>query len=84
VPIWVYQRVFSPALPASCIYTPSCSEYTRRAILRHGIAGVLLGVLRVLRCAGGLFTGGDDPVPERITARYMFGSFRTFRRRRGG
>ena len=83
VPIWIYQRLISPAFPSRCIYTPSCSEYTRIAILRHGVAGLVLGLFRVLRCAGGLYTGGEDGVPDRVTLTYLFGSYRRFWRRRG-
>ena len=82
LPVWVYRKVVSPAFPSTCIYTPSCSEYTRRAILRHGLLGIVLGVFRVLRCAGGLFTGGHDEVPDRVTLRYVFGSYRVFWRGR--
>ena len=84
-PVWVYQRLISPSLPSTCIYTPSCSEYTRRAILKHGLLGVILGIFRVFRCAGGLYTGGIDDVPDRVTPTYLFGSYRRFwrgRRRR--
>ena len=83
IPIWLYQTIVSPAIPPHCIYTPSCSEYTRQAILRHGILGVLAGLMRVFRCVGGLYAGGDDPVPEDVTARYLFGSYRRFWRGTG-
>lgn len=83
VPVWLYQRIISPALPPHCIYSPTCSEYTRRAILQHGLVGALAGVFRLFRCVGGLYTGGEDPVPERITASYLFGSYRRFWRGRG-
>ncbi len=76
LPIWLYQHLVSPALPSHCIYTPSCSEYTRQAILKHGIRGIFVGVLRIGRCAGSLYSGGEDAVPEKLTARYLFGSYR--------
>ena len=82
IPVWLYQRVVSPVLPGSCIYTPTCSEYSRQAILRFGLRGVALAILRIGRCAGALYVGGDDPIPDRITAAYLFGSYRT-RWRRG-
>lgn len=78
VPVWLYQKLISPALPPHCIYTPSCSEYTRRAIMKHGLLGLLAGLFRLFRCVGGLYSGGEDPVPEEITARYLFGSYRRF------
>ncbi|HUX49642.1 MAG TPA: membrane protein insertion efficiency factor YidD [Spirochaetia bacterium] len=78
-PITIYQKVISPALPNSCIYTPSCSSYAKDAIMSHGLLkGLLLGTARILRCAGGLYTGGDDPVPERFSFRYIGSRYRHF------
>ncbi len=82
LPIWVYQKVISPAIPPHCIYTPSCSEYTRRAVLRHGLLGLLAGILRLGRCVGALYEGGEDRVPENLSASYLFGSYRARWRRR--
>jgi hypothetical protein len=76
LPIWLYQKVISPAIPPHCIYTPSCSEYTRRAVLRHGLFGLVAGIFRVGRCVGALYEGGEDGVPERLTASYLFGSYK--------
>ena len=63
-PIHFYQKLISPYTPSSCRFTPSCSEYTRQALLMHGpIKGFLLGAWRILRCNpwGG---SGYDPVPH--------------------
>ncbi|WP_084607785.1 membrane protein insertion efficiency factor YidD [Prevotella dentasini] len=49
--------------PPSCRFTPTCSEYARQALLKHGpIKGLALAVWRILRCNpwGG---SGYDPVP---------------------
>ena len=56
-----YQRRLSHG---TCMFTPTCSENMLRAINNHGvIAGVFLGMWRILRCNP--FTkGGYDPVPE--------------------
>ncbi|MEE8441906.1 MAG: membrane protein insertion efficiency factor YidD [Spirochaetia bacterium] len=78
LPIWLYQKLLSPVIPSRCIYTPTCSQYSRKAILKHGLRGFLLGGARVLRCVGGLYAGGDDPVPDRFTFGYLFGSYRKF------
>jgi putative membrane protein insertion efficiency factor len=62
-PVVFYQLAISPLLPNSCRFTPSCSEYTKEAILKHGILkGTALGVKRIARCNpwGG---SGYDPVP---------------------
>lgn len=46
-----YKRWLSPLLPQACRFTPTCSEYARLAILKHGaFKGSLLAVGRVARC----------------------------------
>ena len=41
----------SPLLPRSCRFSPTCSEYGRLAVLKHGVwRGVPLTVGRLLRC----------------------------------
>ena len=47
----VYKRRLSPLLPRSCRFTPTCSEYARLALLKHGAGrGSLLAAGRILRC----------------------------------
>ena len=59
----LYKLAISPYLPSTCIYQPTCSEYTAEAIETHGvIKGVWLGIKRITRC-NPLTTGGLDPVP---------------------
>ncbi|MCF7876233.1 membrane protein insertion efficiency factor YidD [Candidatus Bipolaricaulota bacterium] len=58
-----YQKAISPGLPDTCRFYPSCSEYSKRAVQRHGpIKGIYLGIKRILRCHP-LNSGGFDPVP---------------------
>jgi hypothetical protein len=60
--IVIYQRIVSPHLPATCRFIPSCSQYAREAIERHGPArGLWLAARRLSRCHP--FGGrGLDPV----------------------
>lgn len=63
LPILFYQRCISPFTPPSCRFTPTCSEYARQALIKHGpIKGTWLAIRRLLRCHpwGG---SGYDPVP---------------------
>ncbi|HUV95346.1 MAG TPA: membrane protein insertion efficiency factor YidD [Anaerolineae bacterium] len=61
--IRLYQKLVSPALPPSCRFVPSCSEYARQAVERHGMfRGLWLGLGRLLRCHP-FSPGGYDPVP---------------------
>jgi len=59
-----YQLIISPHFPSRCRYQPTCSEYVRFSILRHGIfKGGWMGLKRIARCHP-LSHGGYDPVPE--------------------
>jgi uncharacterized protein len=46
-----YKRWLSPLMPPACRFVPTCSEYARLAVIKHG---VLLGLWRasgrLLRC----------------------------------
>ena len=60
-----YQKYISPMKRGgSCKYIPTCSEYARQAIEKHGaFKGSVLAVWRILRC-NPFSAGGIDPVPE--------------------
>ncbi|MCR9254207.1 MAG: membrane protein insertion efficiency factor YidD [bacterium] len=64
LPILFYQGAISPFFPSTCRYSPTCSEYAKQAIMKHGIfKGIWLGIKRIGRCHpwGG---SGYDPVPD--------------------
>ena len=66
LPIKGYQRLVSPALPRSCKYHPSCSQYAVDAIRSFGVwRGSVLSLWRIVRC-NPFSDGGYDPV-ERQT-----------------
>ena len=61
--IYIYQKIVSPMIPARCRYTPTCSQYSKDSILKHGpFRGMALTLKRILKCHpwGG---SGYDPVP---------------------
>lgn len=63
LPIHFYRACISPMFPASCRFTPTCSQYALEALRKHGpVKGIYLTARRLLRCHpwGG---SGYDPVP---------------------
>jgi putative membrane protein insertion efficiency factor len=63
LPIHFYRACISPFTPASCRYTPTCSEYALIAIKKYGaFKGGWIAIKRIFRCHpwGGQ---GYDPVP---------------------
>jgi len=57
-----YKAVLSPLFQGSCRFEPSCSQYAREALIKHGARGAYLSIRRILKCRpfGG---AGFDPVP---------------------
>lgn len=59
-----YQLTLGAALPKSCRFHPSCSQYALEAVKVHGPGrGTVLAAKRVLRCHP-FNPGGYDPVPD--------------------
>ncbi len=63
-----YQQFLDPQMKKKlhvkriCRYTPTCSQYTKMAIKRHGaVKGIAMGIYRLLRC-NPFSKGGHDPV----------------------
>ncbi len=60
-----YQRHISIWLESKnihCKYYPTCSEYTKQAILKYGAGkGVMKGMKRILKC-NPFSKGGYDPL----------------------
>jgi conserved hypothetical protein YidD len=63
LPVYFYKYCISPLTPASCRYTPTCSQYAIDAVKKYGpFKGGWLAVKRIFRCHpwGG---SGFDPIP---------------------
>lgn len=49
--MFTYQKLISPQISADCLYTPSCSNFSKNAIQEFGILkGTALTADRLLRC----------------------------------
>ena len=61
--IYIYQNFISPFFPARCRYAPTCSQYSKESIKKHGpYKGFILTFKRIIKCHpwGG---SGYDPIP---------------------
>ncbi|MDY6972372.1 MAG: membrane protein insertion efficiency factor YidD [Thermodesulfobacteriota bacterium] len=60
--IAIYQQFISPFRSPSCRFYPTCSDYARRAINKHGIIkGGFLSLIRIFKCHP-YHPGGYDPL----------------------
>lgn len=58
----IYQKI-SKLTPPRCRFYPTCSEYTKQAIVKYGLfKGGILAMKRIVKCHP-LNEGGYDPVP---------------------
>ncbi len=58
-----YKDLLSPLLGTRCRFHPSCSDYARTAVEKHGsLKGSWLALKRFIKC-GPFHPGGHDPVP---------------------
>lgn len=63
--IELYRTMVSPLRPASCRFTPTCSQYAVEVLREFGLLrGTWLAVARLAKC-GPWHQGGWDPIPER-------------------
>ena len=61
--ILFYQKVISPLVGPSCRFHPTCSEYAKEAIEKHGLlGGTWFALKRISKCHP-LGDSGFDPVP---------------------
>jgi hypothetical protein len=80
----IYIAFLSPFFGGACKFHPSCSNYARDAISRHGARrGTVLALKRLGRCRP--FTqGGFDPVPDAREDAAEFDASKTGLRASGG
>jgi putative membrane protein insertion efficiency factor len=49
--IWLYQWTIGPVIGNRCRFYPSCSNYSKEALQKHGVLkGLWLTVRRLCRC----------------------------------
>jgi putative membrane protein insertion efficiency factor len=57
-----YQKFISPIMANTCRFYPTCSQYSKQALEKHGLAkGILYTIVRLLKCHP-FHPGGYDPV----------------------
>ena len=60
----LYQLAISPFLGHCCRFFPTCSEYAKDAVTKHGVLkGLYLAMIRISKCHP-FHRGGSDPVPD--------------------
>lgn len=60
--IRIYQKHISPYFGRRCRFYPTCSEYSRQAIIKYGaVKGSYLAIKRILKCHP-FHKGGYDPL----------------------
>ena len=49
--LFFYQKIFSAQISASCLYYPTCSEFSRLLLKEYGVfSGIIFSADRLLRC----------------------------------
>jgi len=61
--IRIYQSLISPLLGQSCRFTPTCSQYAKKALKKHGLFKGLYLTLNRLSSCHPWGKSGHDPVP---------------------
>jgi putative membrane protein insertion efficiency factor len=62
--VQLYRNMISPMRPASCRFTPTCSQYAVDALQEYGLfRGTWLAAVRLAKC-GPWHRGGWDPIPD--------------------
>lgn len=60
-------KFFTAVFGQACRYNPTCSEYAKEAVDKHGvIPGGYMSIKRVLRCHPFSKRDHFDPVPKKV------------------
>jgi putative membrane protein insertion efficiency factor len=69
--LYVYQNTISRQISATCLYSPSCSDFAKNAVRHYGlIKGGFLSVDRLTRCNRISETGLMKNKPDPLTKKY--------------
>ncbi len=64
--IILYQKLISPFFGSKCRFYPTCSQYSKEAVLQYGVfRGLFLSMKRIIKCHP-FHPGGYDPVPQKF------------------
>ena len=67
--IKIYKYLISPLIGPSCMYLPTCSDYSIEALKTYGfVKGLLLSLKRIMSCHP-WGNSGFDPVKKEIKAK---------------
>jgi putative membrane protein insertion efficiency factor len=67
LPVHLYRRFLSPALPGRCKYYPSCSTYALQAVRELGVLrGSIVAAWRLARCNPWSHGGVDELSDRRL------------------
>ena len=64
-----HSNFISPIDNRKCIFTPTCSSYSRQVISKYGfIKGYVLTCSRLIRCNSSVFIKNRYPVPQNMNS----------------
>lgn len=62
--ISLYQKYITVLLPSNCRFYPTCSQFAKKVVEKHGcMKGGKMAILRLLKCHP-FHPGGYDPVEK--------------------
>ena len=69
--LFIYQNLLSKQISSGCLYTPSCSEFSKEAVREYGLVkGIILADDRLHRCNSIVARDLKKQKPDPTTNRY--------------